>query len=254
MPIGASGSRTAVNDSMRATSQVSGVVAFATIALILLFLTAPIQYLPSAVLGRHHPVRIAAPHRCRAVAGLGPQQPLRGGHRGDHRLLRHHDRRAGRHRGRRGPVHRRRRPASRGTRRRRAGLVRRGWPLLGRAVPPGRRHHPRRRGVSPHRTAVLRQRALLQAADVGGRRWRAQAGASHRARRERHLRHRCQRCRRHRGSPRRLPGAQHHPGDRASHKRPAATIRRDRPDGHRRRRPLPPHRGGSRRGYEPAGL
>jgi SulP family sulfate permease len=51
MPIGASGSRTAVNDSMRATSQVSGLVAFVTIALILLFLTAPIQYLPSAVLG-----------------------------------------------------------------------------------------------------------------------------------------------------------------------------------------------------------
>jgi sulfate permease, SulP family len=51
MPIGASGSRTAVNDSMRATSQVSGLVGFATIAVILLFLTAPIQYLPSAVLG-----------------------------------------------------------------------------------------------------------------------------------------------------------------------------------------------------------
>jgi len=51
MPIGTSGSRTAVNDSMRATSQVSGLVAFATIAVILLFLTAPIQYLPSAVLG-----------------------------------------------------------------------------------------------------------------------------------------------------------------------------------------------------------
>ncbi|MDP2013074.1 MAG: SulP family inorganic anion transporter, partial [Actinomycetota bacterium] len=51
MPIGASGSRTAVNDSMRATSQVSGVVGFTAIALILLFLTAPIQYLPSAVLG-----------------------------------------------------------------------------------------------------------------------------------------------------------------------------------------------------------
>lgn len=51
MPIGASGSRTAVNDSMRATTQISGVVAFTAIALILLFLTAPIQYLPSAVLG-----------------------------------------------------------------------------------------------------------------------------------------------------------------------------------------------------------
>ncbi|MGN8247047.1 SulP family inorganic anion transporter [Cellulomonas soli] len=51
MPIGASGSRTAVNDSMRATSQVSGFVAFSAIALILLVLTEPIQYLPSAVLG-----------------------------------------------------------------------------------------------------------------------------------------------------------------------------------------------------------
>jgi MFS superfamily sulfate permease-like transporter len=51
MPIGASGSRTAVNDSMRATSQVSGLVGFLAIAVILLFLTAPIQYLPSAVLG-----------------------------------------------------------------------------------------------------------------------------------------------------------------------------------------------------------
>jgi len=51
MPIGTSGSRTAVNDSMKARSQVSGLVAFAAIAVILLFLTAPIRYLPSAVLG-----------------------------------------------------------------------------------------------------------------------------------------------------------------------------------------------------------
>lgn len=51
MPIGASGSRTAVNDSMRATSQVSGLVAFSAIAVILLLFTEPIQYLPSAVLG-----------------------------------------------------------------------------------------------------------------------------------------------------------------------------------------------------------
>ncbi|HEY5186556.1 MAG TPA: SulP family inorganic anion transporter, partial [Actinomycetes bacterium] len=51
MPIGASGSRTAVNDSMRATSQVSGLVSFGAIGLILLFLTEPIQYLPTAVLG-----------------------------------------------------------------------------------------------------------------------------------------------------------------------------------------------------------
>lgn len=52
MPIGTSGSRTAVNDeSMKATSQVSGLVGFFAIAVILLFLTAPIRYLPSAVLG-----------------------------------------------------------------------------------------------------------------------------------------------------------------------------------------------------------
>ncbi len=51
MPIGTSGSRTAVNDSMRATSQVSGLVSFAAIGVILLFLTGPIRYLPTAVLG-----------------------------------------------------------------------------------------------------------------------------------------------------------------------------------------------------------
>jgi high affinity sulfate transporter 1 len=51
MPIGTSGSRTAVNDSMRATSQVSGLVSVGTMVVILLFLTAPIRYLPLAVLG-----------------------------------------------------------------------------------------------------------------------------------------------------------------------------------------------------------
>jgi high affinity sulfate transporter 1 len=50
-PIGTSGSRSAVNDDMRATSQVSGLTAAATIAAILLFLTGPIQYLPLAILG-----------------------------------------------------------------------------------------------------------------------------------------------------------------------------------------------------------
>ena len=51
IPVGTSGSRTAVNDDMGATSQVSGLAAAAMIAIILLFLTGPIQYLPSAVLG-----------------------------------------------------------------------------------------------------------------------------------------------------------------------------------------------------------
>lgn len=49
--IGASGSRTAVNDDMGARSQIAGLVAAATVAAILLFLTEPVQYLPKAVLG-----------------------------------------------------------------------------------------------------------------------------------------------------------------------------------------------------------
>jgi sulfate permease, SulP family len=51
LPIGASGSRTAVNDAMGARSQVAGLLAAATVALVLLFLTAPIADLPKAVLG-----------------------------------------------------------------------------------------------------------------------------------------------------------------------------------------------------------
>ena len=50
-PIGASGSRTAVNDSMGARSQVSALLAAITVVGILLFLTAPIAHLPKAVLG-----------------------------------------------------------------------------------------------------------------------------------------------------------------------------------------------------------
>jgi SulP family sulfate permease len=50
-PVGASGSRTAVNDSMGARSQIAGLLAAAAILLVLLFLTAPIAYLPKAVLG-----------------------------------------------------------------------------------------------------------------------------------------------------------------------------------------------------------
>jgi high affinity sulfate transporter 1 len=49
--VGASNSRTAVNDDMGARSQLSGVVAAATVAVILLVLTEPVQYLPKDVLG-----------------------------------------------------------------------------------------------------------------------------------------------------------------------------------------------------------
>jgi sulfate permease, SulP family len=51
LPVGASGSRTAVNDSMGARSQIAGLLAAGAILLVLLFLTAPIADLPKAVLG-----------------------------------------------------------------------------------------------------------------------------------------------------------------------------------------------------------
>jgi MFS superfamily sulfate permease-like transporter len=49
--VGASGSRTAVNDGMGARSQLAGLIAAITVLIILLFLTEPVQYLPKAVLG-----------------------------------------------------------------------------------------------------------------------------------------------------------------------------------------------------------
>jgi MFS superfamily sulfate permease-like transporter len=51
LPVGASGSRTAVNDAMGARSQIAGIVSAVAVALVLLFLTGPIAYLPKAVLG-----------------------------------------------------------------------------------------------------------------------------------------------------------------------------------------------------------
>jgi high affinity sulfate transporter 1 len=49
--IGASGARTAVNDSMGARTQIAGLFSVGAIVVILLFLTEPVQYLPEAVLG-----------------------------------------------------------------------------------------------------------------------------------------------------------------------------------------------------------
>ncbi len=51
LPLGASGSRTAVNDAMGARTQVAGLMAAASVVLVLLFLTGPIADLPKAVLG-----------------------------------------------------------------------------------------------------------------------------------------------------------------------------------------------------------
>jgi MFS superfamily sulfate permease-like transporter len=48
--VGASPSRTAVNDTLGARAQVSGAAASATVALVLLFLTGPLKYLPTPVL------------------------------------------------------------------------------------------------------------------------------------------------------------------------------------------------------------
>ena len=50
-PIGASGSRTAVNDQMGGRTQFVGLISAVAIAVILLFLTAPVEKLPKACLG-----------------------------------------------------------------------------------------------------------------------------------------------------------------------------------------------------------
>jgi high affinity sulfate transporter 1 len=73
--IGASGSRTAVNDDMGARSQIAGLVAAATVAMILLFLTEPVQYLPNAVLGAvivFAAVGLVEPRAWRALAAVDP--------------------------------------------------------------------------------------------------------------------------------------------------------------------------------------
>jgi high affinity sulfate transporter 1 len=74
-PIGASGSRTAVNDDMGARTQIAGLVAAATVAVILLFLTEPVQYLPKAVLGAvivFAAVGLIEPQAWRALAAVDP--------------------------------------------------------------------------------------------------------------------------------------------------------------------------------------
>jgi SulP family sulfate permease len=51
MPVGGSGSRTAVNDAMGARSQIAALIAAATVVVVVLFLTGPIADLPKATLG-----------------------------------------------------------------------------------------------------------------------------------------------------------------------------------------------------------
>jgi high affinity sulfate transporter 1 len=71
MPVGTAGSRTGVNLSMGATSQVSGLVAAGFIFTVLVFLTEPIQYLPAATLAAiivTGAVRLIDPAQWRSLA------------------------------------------------------------------------------------------------------------------------------------------------------------------------------------------
>jgi high affinity sulfate transporter 1 len=71
MPMGTTGSRTAVNLSMGSTSQVTGLVASASILVVLVFLTDPIQYLPDATLAAiivTGAVRLLDPDQWRSLA------------------------------------------------------------------------------------------------------------------------------------------------------------------------------------------
>jgi high affinity sulfate transporter 1 len=73
--IGASGSRTAVNDDMGARSQVAGLFAASAVAVILLLLTEPVQYLPKAVLGAvivFAAIGLVEPQAWRALAVVDP--------------------------------------------------------------------------------------------------------------------------------------------------------------------------------------
>ena len=81
MPIGASGSRTAVNDSMRVTSQVGGLVNAITVAIILLFLTGADPVPAHRRPRRDHHRRVSRDHRGGRLGDASPEQPLRGGDR-----------------------------------------------------------------------------------------------------------------------------------------------------------------------------
>ena len=72
----ASNSRTAVNASAGSRTQVAGLVAAATIALVLLFLTEPIKYLPSACLGAVIFVAAAGLLKGAEWRGLGRVSPV----------------------------------------------------------------------------------------------------------------------------------------------------------------------------------
>jgi sulfate permease, SulP family len=78
-PVGASGSRTAVNDQIGGRTQLVGLVSAAVVAIVLLFLTAPVEKLPSACLGAvivAAAIGIVEPDAWRALARAGRGQVL----------------------------------------------------------------------------------------------------------------------------------------------------------------------------------
>jgi SulP family sulfate permease len=71
--VGASGARTAVNEAMGARTQIAGLFAAGTVVVVLLFLTEPVQYLPSAVLGAvliSAAINIVDPRAWRTLAAI----------------------------------------------------------------------------------------------------------------------------------------------------------------------------------------
>ena len=183
LPLGASGSRTAVNDQMGARTQVAGLVAAGAIALVLLFLTTPMSYLPSAVLGAvivSAAIGLVDPER---LARAGGRQPVRGraaaattvGVVALGVLKALVDRRRA--------VDRRRRPAQRAAARRRARLGRPARSLRERRAPSVGACDPRRRRLPAGRPPLLRERPLCQGTGARGGSWSAGACSLARLRR-----------------------------------------------------------------------
>jgi MFS superfamily sulfate permease-like transporter len=76
-PVGASGSRTAVNEQIGGRTQLVGIMAAATTALVLLFLTGPVAQLPKACLGAvivAAAIGLVEPDAWRALAQAGRSQ------------------------------------------------------------------------------------------------------------------------------------------------------------------------------------
>ena len=176
MPIGASGSRTAVSDSMGVRTQLAGVAAVGSIVAILLFLTDPISYLPAAVLGAVIVSAALGPRRLDGVAGALGDRPRRGDDRRRDDRRRRGRRRAGGARLRRRPLDRGRRPAERPPARRRARLGRAARTLRRRRRPPVGADHAGRRRLPARRPPLLRQRRLRQGTRARGGARRAGAG------------------------------------------------------------------------------